>query len=583
MANLASMATMVNGERGGPYDFVIKSGRIVDGSGMPGFFGDVAVQGGHVAAVGKVDGPARRTINAEGLVVAPGFIDHHTHMDAQIFWDPIASASSWHGVTSIIMANCGLGLAPCRPEDHDALLRTFIRVEAMPRPLLEAGIPWGWQSFAEYLAAFSARLGVNVGALAGHHPIRRHVLRDDANQRVATDVEVNEMVQQLRAALQAGALGLTTDRNPRHAQEDGSPLPGHLADDREVFALAAEVGRFGAGAIQAGGNPAIPPVAWYGDLSLHSGRPVLWQAINHRWSQPDQWRADLAATDEQFKRGARAFGLTFALGIESVRVLSPYTGGFEELPTWKRVLNMPSLDERKRALADPALRPQLRYEAVEDPKPTVFSKRWDMIRLAGARLPEHQGFIGKSFVEIAQAQGKDVIDAFLDLNLKEDLEAPFKSLGIQGDPEAVGEMLRSPHVVIGESDAGAHTQNFATYGYCTHLLGQYVRERGDLTLEEAVHRLTFAVATLYDIPSRGLLRPGYAADIVLFDPDRIGTEEAEWVNDQPAGYGRFVQRATGIEMTIVNGEVLMERGEHTGTYPGKLLRNAVAEAARVPA
>ncbi len=560
------------------HDLLIRNGWIVDGSGMPGFFGDVAIEGGRITAVGRVDGRARRMIDASGFAVAPGFIDHHTHMDAQIFWDPIASASTWHGVTSIIMANCGLGLAPCWPEDHDALLRTFIRVEAMPRPVLEAGLPWGWQSFAEYLAAFSARLGVNVGCLAGHHAIRRYVLRDDANKRTATEAEVGEMVRELRAALEAGALGLTTDRNPRHAQEDGSPLPGHLADDREVFALAGEVGRFGAGAIQAGGNPAIPPVSWYGDLSLHSGRPVLWQAINHRWGAPNQWRDDLAAAAEQFKRGARAFGLTFALGIESVRVLSPYTGGFEELPTWKRVLNMPSLEDRKRALADPALRPQLRYEAVDDPTPTVFSKRWDMIRLAGARLPEHQGLIGKSFAEIAEAQEKDVIDAFLDLNLKEDLEAPFKSLGIQGDPEAVGEMLRSSHVVIGESDAGAHTQNFATYGYCTHLLGQYVRERRALTLEEAVHRLTFAVATLYDIPSRGLVRSGYAADLVLFDPERIGTEEAEWIDDMPAGYGRFVQRARGVEMTIVNGEVLMERGEHTGAYPGRLLRNAVVEA-----
>ncbi len=207
-----------------------------------------------------------------------------------------------------------------------------------------------------------------------------------------------------------------------------------------------------------------------------------------------------------------------------------------------------------------------------------------MIRLAGARLPEHQGFIGQSFTEIAAAQEKDVIDAFLDLNLKEDLEAPFKSLGIQGDPDAVGEMLQSPHVVIGESDAGAHTQNFATYGYCTHLLGKYVRERGDLTLEEAVHRLTFAVATLYDIPWRGLLRSGYAADVVLFDPDRIATEDAEWATDQPAGYGRWVQRASGVEMTIVNGEVVMERGEHTGAYPGALLQNASAqEASRVSA
>lgn len=274
--------------------------------------------------------------------------------------------------------------------------------------------------------------------------------------------------------------------------------------------------------------------------------------------------------------------LTFALGIESVRVLSPYTGGFDELPTWKRLLNIPSLDERKRALADPAIRRQLRYEAVDDPTPAVFSRRWDMIYLAGARLPKHQGLIGKSFADIAQAQGKDVIDAFLDLNLKEDLEAPFRWMSNQGDPEAVGEILRSPHVVIGESDAGAHTQNLATFGYCTHLLGRYVRERRALTMEEAVHRLTFAVASLYDIPSHGLLRPGYAADVVLFDPERIATGEMEWVTDMPAGYGRYVQRASGVEMTIVNGEVLMERGEHTGAYPGRLLRNAVAERALAP-
>ena len=452
------------------FDLVIRNGRILDGTGTPGYVGDVAIQGDRIVAVGKIDDAAKRTVNADGLVVAPGFIDHHTHMDGQIFWDPLASSSCYHGITSIIMGNCGLTLAPCHPEDHDAAIQTFVRVEGIPRPALEAGLPWTWQTFSEYLDRVEEQIGVNVGCLVGHNAVRQYVMRDDACEREATDEEVQAMHAEVRAALEAGALGLSLNRNPRHLREDGSPLPTHFASFDEMAALASEVAARNIGLIQTLGGPAGPTMApdvhWYGELARATRRPVTWQSVRYRPGLPDYWTEMLEANAEEVRLGARLFALC----------------------------NTPSL-----------------YKIAEDP---------------------------------AYVEGETNI-------------------------------LQSPHVILGTSDAGAHATSGdgRNFGYTTRILGEWVREHGALSLEEAVKRMTSVVADLYEIPDRGRIRTGYKADLVLFDPTTVASLPNVWANDLPDGGKRWTQPAAGIEMTIVNGQPLIERGEHTGDYPGRIIRN----------
>jgi N-acyl-D-aspartate/D-glutamate deacylase len=447
---------------------------------MPGFAGDLGIRGDLITAVGKVSGAARRTIDASGLVVAPGFIDHHTHMDGQICWDPLATSSCYHGVTSIIMGNCGLTLAPCRPEDHDAAMQTFIRVEGIPRSALEAGLPWGWESFADYLDCIGQRLGVNAGCLVGHNAVRQYVMGEAACERPATAAEVRAMRVEVRAAMRAGALGLSINRNPRHLREDGSPLPTHFADPAETAALADEVAHFHTGIIQTLGGPAGPTqpadVHYYGELGLATGRPVTWQSLRYRPEEPEYWTETLGATTAEVRRGARLFALC----------------------------NTPALPT----------------------EPT---------------------------------SGRD--------------ERRF---------EAEGQMLQSPVVLFGTSDAGAHAAsgNGRNFGYTTRLLGDWVRRRQALTLEEAIHGLTYRVASLYEIPQRGLLRSGFKADVVLFDPATVASLPCEWSNDLPDGGKRWIQPAVGIEMTLVNGQPLIEQHQHTGVYPGQVMRNPRAAGSR---
>ena len=386
--------------------------------------------------------------------------------------------------------------------------------------------------------------------------------------------EVAAMQALVRAGLDAGALGFSTNRNDRHFREDGKPVPSRLADPSEIAALAGVLGECNAGLFQTtqGGTNRPADVEAYATLALELGRPVLWQSILHRWSRPTAWRGLLGAAAAAAGRGARAYAMTNARPFNN-RYTLRNAQEFDEFPTWRNLMFAP-VEERKAAFRDPAVRRQLRWEAVEDPTPKNFHKRWDLVRILKVARPEHQAYEGLSVAALAERQGKDVLDAFLDLALAEDLETLFQHPLTNGDPDAVGEILRSPYTVVGQSDAGAHVAIDAGFGYCTLLLGHWVRERGALTLEEAVRKLTFMVASIFELPGRGLVRPGYAADLVVFDPATVGPCEPELVADQPAGEVRLLQRATGIHYTVVNGTVLLEDGEHTGAYPGRLLRRA---------
>jgi len=564
------------------YDLVVKGGRIYDGSGLPAFTADVAVRDGRIAAIGRVDEAAHRALDADGLAVAPGFIDPHTHLDAQLFWDPLASSSNEHGVTTVVMGNCGLTLTPCKPADRDLLVGTFVRVEGMPRKVLETSIPWGWTTHGEYLEALERLpLGLNVMTFVGHCAVRQYVLGEESVEREATEAEIGQMEALVRDGMAAGAFGFSTNRNDRHFREDGRPIPSNVASREEIDRLCAVVGEFQRGAVQFshGGFKAADHIDWYNAVAETSRRPVIWQSITHRWSAPDMWRQMLADTAASFRRGAPAYPLTTARRFVNRWTLKN-AQVFDEMPTFRDLMFQP-LEVRRQAFQDPEVRRKLTWEAVEDKRPSTFSRRWDLVYIREVARPEHRAWEGRSVAELAAAAGKPVLDAFLDFALEEDLDTVFESSNVQGDDEAVAEILRSPYVLIGQSDAGAHLAYDAGFGYCTQLLGYYVRERQAMPLEEAVRKLTFMPASIFGLADRGLARPGFAADLVVFDPATVGPEPPELVHDLPASEPRYVQHARGIHYTIVNGAVLMDHGQHTGASPGRVLRCGAPSAAVV--
>jgi N-acyl-D-amino-acid deacylase len=556
------------------YDLLIKGGRLYDGSGLPSYIGDLAVENGRIVEAGRLSGAARRTVNADGLAVAPGFIDFHTHLDAQLLWDPIASSSCFHGITTVIPGNCGLTLAPSRPQDRESILDSFVRVEAMPAKVLKDAVSWEWESFGEYLNRLNGRLGVNVASLLGHCALRQYVMGEAASERAASDDEIGRMKRVLKESVLAGAIGFSTNRNPVHMRTDGRPIASRLADDRELFALAGVLGELNRGSIQISIGTlgiAVPEkkgVELFKRLAS-AGRPVVWQAIAHRWDKPDQWRELLDLAQETLGAGVPSFPLCNArlfnnrFNLKNAQV-------FDDLPTWKQVLFTP-LEQRMEIFRDPETRQKLRSEAVENHFRSRFSRRWDLVYMIKAATPKNTPLEGRSIAEIARMQNKEVLDAFLDLSLEENLDTLFQTSSNNGDEKAVAEILKSPFTLVGQSDAGAHLIYDAGYGYATRFLGHWIRERKIMSLEEGVRKLTFMVASIFGLYDRGLIRPGLAADLVLFDPDTVGDCEPELANDLPGGEKRLIQRAKGVQMTIVNGQVLTEDGKHMGALPGRVL------------
>ena len=555
------------------YDLLLKGGRIYDGSGMPSSYADVGISGGKIVEIGRLNGGAKRTLNVDGLAVAPGFIDPHTHLDAQLFWDPLGTSSCFHGVTSVFVGNCGLSLAPAKPEDRDAVIKSFVRVEAISRRVLEEGIQWKWKSTAEYLDALGTRLGINAAALIGHIAVRHNVMGEDAVERQATAEEIAKMKELVRQGMEAGAVGFSTNQNPRHIREDKKPVASRLAADEELGSLLDVLAEMNSGVVQlsGGGADARGRIAYAAQMARRTGRPVLWQSINHSWSRPNHWEEMLANTQRVFKEeGLPIYAMTQAKPFQNRYTLLD-AQCFDEFPTWKSAMFSP-VPVRKQMFADSAMRKKLRAEAIEDQSPSVFPRRWDVIFVDHVKLPKNKIFERKTVQEIARAEGKDGLDWFLDISLEEELETRFVHTNTQGDPNAVCEILKHPAVMIGQSDAGAHMGYDARFGYSTAFLGCWVRDHGIMSLEEAVNKLTFRVASVFGLSDRGLLRAGFAADIAVFDPATVNTLEPEYVQDLPAKETRMIQKAAGVPHTVVNGEVVIQDGAPTGAFPGKVLR-----------
>lgn len=562
------------------YDLIIRNGRIVDGSGMPGFGGDVAVKDGKIAGIGKFNDTADRIIDAGGLVVSPGFIDNHTHYDAQVLWDPMFTSTCWHGVTSVVMGNCGLALAPAKAKDADTLLRMLSRIEAIPIEALRAGVDLEWETIGEYLGRVERKIGLNVGSLIGHSAVRQYVMGDDASERAATGGEIESMRGIVRQGMRDGALGFTTDKNPNHINDEGKPIPSVASTEEEVLSLCEVLGEVGAGVIQTSAGGAKHVVSNYEmskKAAKRSGRPVVWLTISHRWAEPDTWREYLDMTEQGFREGYQAYPICTPRR-NNTRFTMKNAQIFDGLPSWRPIM-LGDDAARMAAFADPEKRQALHHEAVTATDSTTFSRRWDLLYITKPALPQNYDYKGKSIAELAHAQGKDVLDAFLDLVVEEKLETGFEINQTNGDEDAVAQILSSPYTVIGLSDAGAHVVFDAGYGFCTRFLGFWVREKKIMSLEDAVRKLTFHSASVFGLHDRGLLRPGMAADITIFDPDTIDALEPEVVHDLPGGGQRLMQRSRGIHYTIVNGMVLMEQNEHTGVFPGQLLRTGAYRAA----
>ena len=556
------------------YDLLIRDGLVVDGSGMPAFHADVGIERGKVTEIGRLGGPAKQTIDADGRAVAPGFIDNHCHFDAQVTWDPLCTFSPNHGVTTVIFGNCSLGLAPARPDDHQALAMMLSRVEAIPMESLEAGVPWGWATFPEYLDVLDRRLGVNAGVLMGHSAVRRYVMGEDAYEReAATGPELEAMKAIVREGVTEGALGLSFDRNTGHLDLLGRRIPGIVAPVEEIYELASALRGLSSGVLQCGSAyPLEIRDGFATRMSDASGRPVVYNQLVYNANTPDAWRAHLDLVEQRVREGRRVYPVVNPRP-QSTRFTMRNAQVFDRLPAWQAV--MTGSDEQKlAAFRDPSMRRRLHAEAVEGENipVTALPIRWEGVFVARPALEKNAGLAGKSVAQVAQEQDKDVLDAFLDLVVEETLATSFRNSQAGGDNEAMAAMLGSPYTMIGLSDAGAHVVFEAGYGYSSVVLGHWVREERVLTLEEAVRKLSFMQASVYGLHDRGLLRPGMAADVVVFDPDTIAAEETDETHDLPGGLMRLRQLARGVDYTIVNGQTLMEGGEHTGAYPGRVMR-----------
>ena len=556
------------------FDLLIKGGRVVDGTGMPSFTADVAVRDGRIARVGRVDEGSTQVIDADGLVVAPGFIDVHTHYDAQLDWDPTASPSSWHGVTTVIAGNCGFTLAPARPGDTQWLAQMLSRVEGMSAAALGAGLRWQGGGFGDFWRRLDGRIGVNAGAYVGHSAVRRYVMGDDASRRAARADEIGAMQALVRQAMREGALGFSSSQLDIHVAHDGREVPSNHAAAEELIALCAVLAEFGHGAIEfiprsfvEGYNPADRELIH--TLYRVSGRPIELNTLTPLPAAPDGWERSLEFARDAFRDGVRLHPM-FPTNRLGAHFALDSTFLFDEIPSFRATLTLPPA-ERLQRLHDPALRERMRRE-LADPTGRAFVFVWQIVAVEAVRDAAHAHWVGRSVSELAEERGADPLDCFLDLALAENLETQFV---IEMPPsetfeQIIATLIRDPIVMAGSSDAGAHLLSFVGADYTTRLLSEWVPKT--LSLEAAVARLTLMPATVHGLHDRGAIRAGAAADLVLFDPTRLAVGRTHLVTDFPAESPRFVVDAEGYVATIVNGQVLLENGQHTGALPGQVVR-----------
>jgi N-acyl-D-aspartate/D-glutamate deacylase len=565
------------------YDLLIKNGTVIDGSGMPRFRADVGIVHGKIAAIGKIRDGAKQVLDAEGHVVAPGFIDGHTHMDAQVFWDPLGTCSCWHGITSVVMGNCGFSLAPCPEKDKLLVMRNLERAEDISPEAMNAGIKWSWTTYPEYLDAVD-RLpkGINYTAYIGHSALRTYVMGERAFTDAATADDLEAMKREVRDAIRAGAIGFTTSRTRNHQTPDGQPVASRLAQWDEVRQLVGVMGDLGAGVFEIAGedtdiNPDLRDdyLGRLKALAVETGVPVTFGVFHRRYA-PDLWRQYLATIDDTVAAGGRMFAQVHSRSINVVLSFQTVTP-FDKLPVWRDIRKLP-LTEQEAKLRDPDVRRRLVeavHQAPRDQRPGVGTEprkanfKWLLVM-------ENPNPPYRSVADIAEEQNKDPVEVFIDLSLAKNLKQFFLQPLVNENEEYALEMIKHPRAVVTFSDSGAHVSQIMDSSLQTHLLSHWVRAKQAVTLEEAVKMLSFVPASQWGLNGRGLLREGWNADVVVFNPDTIAPMMPELVYDLPAGARRLKQKAAGIMATVVNGEVVLRNNEHTGALPGQLLRGPLA-------
>ncbi len=556
------------------YDLKIRAGTIVDGSGAPGVRGDVGIRAGKICALGRAEGRAARVVEAEGRIVAPGFVDIHTHYDAQVMWDRMLSISPWHGVTTVVMGNCGFGVAPTRPEHRRLILRTLEKVEGMSLEALEAGIgsDWPFETFPQYLDAVESRgLGINAAVLLGHTPLRMYVMGEEATERPATDDEISRMRGLVREAIDAGALGFATSKAPTHHGYDGRPVPSRAAELKEIRSLAGALADAGRGVIQATMGPDLL-FGEFAAIAAETGRTISWTALLAGLLGPGSHRMFLQQSIELLDKGLPIVPQVSCRPLVfEFQFKEPFV--FESMPIFRPV-SAADAEGKKRLYRDPDFRRAFK----EGGSSGVFGARWE--RTVISACPAEPALEERTVAEVARERGVDPVDLALDLALASDLQARFRMALLNDDEDDVAELLSDPHTVLGLSDAGAHASQLCDACFSTHLLGHWVREKGVLGLEQAVRMLTSRPAEVFGIGDRGRLAVGMPADVVVFDPEQVGAGVPRRVHDLPAGADRLVVDARGIEAVIVNGTPIRLDGcevvEPGGPLPGRLLRGGHA-------
>jgi N-acyl-D-amino-acid deacylase len=555
------------------HDLVIKNALVFDGSKAPGRHAAVAVARGRIAAIGADVGAGRRVIDADGLALAPGIIDTHTHYDAQITWDGGVHPSPELGVSTVVIGNCGFTIAPCRAEHRDLTLRNLTHVEGMSLAVLRSGIRWEFETFPQYLDVIERSGSVpNVAAFIGHSSLRVWVMGRAATERAASAAEIDAMRRLLREAVDRGAVGFATSTAPQHNGEGGTPMPSRLADESELRALVGVLGDAGRGVFMLTKGMSTP-VTFLESLAAASGRPVVIAALLHNPVLPEASFNDLRAIGAAQARGRRLYGQVSCCALTNEFTLrSPYP--FEGMAAWLPAMQAEG-DALKRVYADPAFRRRVSAELATPAAIRLFNGEWDKLRLLAAARPENRRHEGRSVAELAAASGQSPLDWLLDFSLAEDLDTLFIATLLNSDEEAVGRMLRDPYASIALSDAGAHLTFFCDAGFGLHLLGHWVRERGVLTMEEAVWQLSGRPAEIFGIRDRGRIAPGLAADLLLFDPAAVGRGPSRRVFDLPGGAPRLTTPALGVHGLWINGTQVADA---TGLIaeeerPGRLLRD----------
>lgn len=561
-------------------EYVIRNGRVVDGTGSAARRADVGIDGGRIVAVGEVDEKGATELDAAGMVVAPGIIDPHTHYDAQLFWDPTASPSNLHGVTTVIAGNCGFTLAPIKPADHDYVRRMMAKVEGMPLAALEDGITWDWTSFGDYLGRLEGNLGVNAGFLVGHCALRRWVMGSERASAVATDQELATMTGLLAESIEAGGLGFSSSQSRTHSDGDGNPISSRNADRREMLAFCEVVRDHPGTTLEYITDGCLDTftddeINLMVAMSTTAHRPLNWNVLTVDSRTPDKTARQLEASAAAARAGGRIVALTMPTLVPMNMSFRTHCALFL-IPGWGDVMGLP-VEERIAKLRDPAVRAHL-DEVAHSEGAGVFRRlsHWANYIIGDTFAPENEGLSWRDVGSIAEDQGKAPFDALLDLVIADDLRTvlwPKASDGDDASWKARVEVWGNPGAMIGGSDAGAHLDRMCGSNYPTSFLGDCLRKRKLVPMERAVQMMTEAPAQLFGLHDRGRIAEGLRADLFVFDPETVGSEPATLVHDLPGGSPRLIAGSLGVIRVLVNGVETVADGRSTGNLPGTLLRS----------